>query len=75
MHVEKYMTAKGAGDAVPVWVVTLEGGGHAWPGAQVRPSSVPDKPFGWPASQAILEFFYSVGTGSLQNRLTPSTPR
>lgn len=75
VHVEKYMTAKGAGQAQPVWVVTLEGGGHAWPGAEVRPRGVQDKPFGWPASQAILEFFYSVGTGALQNRLTPSTPR
>lgn len=75
VHVTKYATKKGAGDASPVWVVTLQGGRHAWPGARVRPPELRDQPYPWPASQAILEFFYSVGTGALQDRLTPSTPR
>jgi len=75
VHVTKYSTKRGDGDASPVWVVTLQGGRHAWPGARVRPPELRDRPYPWPASQAILEFFYSVGTGALQDRLTPSTPR
>ena len=75
VHVTKYAIKKGEGDASPVWVVTLRGGRHAWPGARVRPRDLGDQPYAWPASQAILEFFYSVGTGALQDRLTPSTPR
>ncbi len=75
VHVTKYATKKGEGDASPVWVVTLRGGRHAWPGARVRPPELREQPYPWPASQAILEFFYSVGTGALQDRLTPSTPR
>ena len=66
---------KGDEDAVPVWVVTLKGGGHAWPGASSRPRKPGDAPYAWPASQAIVEFFFSLGTGPLQDVLTPATPR
>jgi len=74
VEVAKYRQKKGDGDAVPVWVVTLTGGGHAWPGAHTRSGSIGGKPYAWPASEAILEFFYSVGTGPLQDRLTPTVP-
>ncbi|MEC8253475.1 MAG: serine hydrolase [Planctomycetota bacterium] len=75
VQVRKYAQMKGDEDAVPVWVVTLEGGGHAWPGAPSRPRKHGAAPYPWPASQAIVEFFFSLGTGPLQDVLTPATPR
>ena len=75
VSVEKFAKKLGDGEASPIWVVRLEGGGHAWPGAQVRDSAPAVSPYPWPASRAILEFFYSVDTGALQDWLTPSTPR
>jgi polyhydroxybutyrate depolymerase len=75
VEVQRFSRKKGDGAAPPVWVVTLDGGSHAWPGAHVRPRELQQQPFGWPASQAIVEFFASVGTGSLQEQLTPSVPR
>ena len=75
VSVEKFAKKKGDGEASPIWVVRLEGGGHAWPGAHIRDSATAVSPYPWPASRAILEFFYSVDTGALQDWLTPSTPR
>lgn len=75
VHVSKYAKSKGDSYATPVWVVTLDGGGHAWPGATARSRQRRDAPYPWPASQAIVEFFSSFGTGELQDVLTPSTPR
>ena len=75
VSVAKFAKKKGEGDASPVWVVRLDGGGHAWPGAFADTPTLRDEPFAWPASQAIVEFFYSVGTGALQDWITPSTPR
>ena len=75
VEVQRFFRKKGDGEAPPVWVVTLEGGSHAWPGAHKRPRELQKRPFGWPASQAVLEFFDSVGTGLLQEQLTPSVPR
>lgn len=75
VSVEKFAKRRGGGDASPIWVVRLEGGGHAWPGGHVRDAGTAAPPHPWPASRAILEFFYSVDTGALQDWLTPSTPR
>lgn len=75
VKVAKYMRKKGDGEPTPVWVVTLEGGGHPWPGALLRPRGLNERPFEWPASRAIVEFFASLGSGDLQNRMTPSVPR
>jgi polyhydroxybutyrate depolymerase len=75
VRVAKYVRKKGDEQPTPVWVVTLEGGGHAWPGAQQRPRLLQDRPFEWPASRAIVEFFASLGSGDLQDHLTPSVPR
>jgi len=75
VKVAKYLRQRGDGEPTPVWVVRLEGGGHAWPGTRVRPQALTDRPFEWPASNAIVEFFASLGSGDLQHRLTPSVPR
>ena len=75
VSVEKFAKKRGGGEASPIWVVRLEGGGHAWPGAHVGGSATAAPTYPWPASRAILEFFYSVDTGVLQDWLTPSTPR
>ena len=41
----------------PVRVVTLEGGGHSWPGLATAGLPRADKPFPFDASRAILAFF------------------
>ncbi len=41
---------------LPVQVITLEGGGHAWPGAKSQPSRRSDAPFPFEATAAILKF-------------------
>lgn len=74
VRLEQYVRAKGEGAAAPVWVVTLEGGGHAWPGAE-RGKALLDVPHPWPASRKIVQFFASL-TPSQQGRpLTPAVPR
>lgn len=41
---------------VRLQVVTLVGGGHAWPGGKGGEWHGGDKPFAWPASEAIWQF-------------------
>lgn len=47
----------GRASPAPVRVITLDGGGHAWPGSSVRPRAFADTPFPFDASGAILAFF------------------
>ena len=76
MRVDDYAKASGDTAVMPLRVVTLEGGGHAWPGAGERSRVRGDRPFDWDASRAIVEWF-----GALQpmprprNTQTPSVPR
>ncbi|MBL9075984.1 MAG: serine hydrolase [Planctomycetes bacterium] len=49
----------------PVRVITLDGGGHAWPGSTVKPRLLADTPFPFDATAAIVEFFAGL----------PSVPR
>lgn len=46
-----------SGVAAPLRVITLEGGGHAWPGAAARTTVLADTPFPFDAAQAVVAFF------------------
>ncbi len=43
--------------AMPVRVVTIGGGGHAWPGGSRGGSRFAEQPDAWPASRRVWEFF------------------
>lgn len=45
------------GGGLPVQIVTIEGGGHAWPGGTRDNYRGADAPADWPASERIWEFF------------------
>ncbi len=45
------------GGGMPVRVVTIDGGGHAWPGGPRGDYRGADEPVDWPASERIWEFF------------------
>lgn len=48
---------------LPVRVLTLDGGGHAWPGSTAE-RRLADKPFPFDGSRAILAFFGELATAS-----------
>lgn len=48
---------------LPVRVITLDGGGHAWPGSTSE-RRLADKPFPFDCSRAILAFFGELATAS-----------
>lgn len=48
--------ADGSAAPAPVQVVTLEGGGHAWPGGARGRYPGADEPFPWPATRHIWDF-------------------
>lgn len=56
VRIDDYREGKGDGAVAPVRVITLEGGGHSWPGANIKPRAVADTPFPFAASQAIVNF-------------------
>jgi len=64
-----------AGKAVwgPVRVITLQGGGHAWPGPAARPRLFADRPFDYDATEAIGRFFAMVRKAPERN--PPAVPR
>jgi hypothetical protein len=45
------------GGGMPVRVVTIDGGGHAWPGGERGDYRGADGPPDWPATERIWEFF------------------
>ncbi|MBL8753364.1 MAG: serine hydrolase [Planctomycetes bacterium] len=57
---EAWVIGKGGTTTLPVKVVTLDGGGHAWPGSTEKPSRLSDTPFPFDASASILQFFTEV---------------
>lgn len=65
---------KDKADAPPVVVVTLKGGGHAWPGQARQPRLLGDPPHAWSASRGILKFFAGLRPDTLPNR-SPAAPR
>ncbi|MFY9341261.1 MAG: serine hydrolase [Planctomycetota bacterium] len=60
VRVDTYAIGKGGRTTLPVRVITLEGGGHAWPGSTEKQRLLADTPFPFDASAAILEFFANV---------------
>ena len=57
----------------PLRLLTLDGGGHAWPGASGPARAVGDRPFDYDATKAIWDFFLIVKKSSAGQ--TPSVPR
>jgi len=49
-------TKEGKPSRAPLRVITLEGGGHSWPGSATKPRVLADTPFPFDASRAILTF-------------------
>jgi poly(3-hydroxybutyrate) depolymerase/CubicO group peptidase (beta-lactamase class C family) len=60
VRIDDYAEGKGGVATLPLRVITLEGGGHAWPGAKEKTRAVADTPFPFDASQAIVAFFRDV---------------
>jgi poly(3-hydroxybutyrate) depolymerase len=57
---ENYTTGKTGKTTLPVRVITLEGGGHAWPGSKVSSPLPADAAFPFDATAAIVTFFSEV---------------
>jgi polyhydroxybutyrate depolymerase len=59
VRIDTYAKSRSGHDAArPLRVITLDGGGHAWPGTTEKPSRLlADAPFPFDASGAILDFF------------------
>ncbi len=75
VRIDTYAVGKGGKPAAaPLRVITLDGGGHAWPGSAVKARLLADTPFPFDASRAILSFFAGLQpvrpTGG-----TPAVPR
>jgi len=68
------VTKEGKQTRAPLRVITLEGGGHSWPGSATKPRLLADTPFPFDASRAILAFLADLQperpTGG-----TPAVPR
>jgi polyhydroxybutyrate depolymerase len=61
VRIDTYAAGRGGEPAeAPVRVITLEGGGHAWPGAKGKTRLLADEPFPFDATAAIIEFFASL---------------
>jgi polyhydroxybutyrate depolymerase len=57
VRIDDYQDGRGGIATAPLRVITLAGGGHAWPGALEKARAVADTPFPFDASQAIVDFF------------------
>jgi polyhydroxybutyrate depolymerase len=57
VRTDDWTVGRGGKPAMPVRVITLEGGGHAWPGAKGKTRLLADTPFPFDATGAIVRFF------------------
>jgi poly(3-hydroxybutyrate) depolymerase/CubicO group peptidase (beta-lactamase class C family) len=73
-HFQRYVRGK-TSDAALLWVVKLDGGGHAWPGADRRTSSAGDIPHSWHASRWVVSFFAGLSLGTMGRDFSPAVPR
>ena len=73
--VAQYTRGKNSKNPSPLWVVKLEGGGHAWPGAKRRTPLLGDAPHEWSATRGIVGFFASLQLDSTQKPGSPAAPR
>ncbi len=61
VRIDDYAVARaGQPGALPVRVITLDGGGHAWPGAAEKTRAKADVPFPFDATGAVWQFFATV---------------
>ncbi|HEX6810753.1 MAG TPA: alpha/beta fold hydrolase [Planctomycetota bacterium] len=75
VRIDSYATGKdGAPAKAPLRVITLEGGGHSWPGSTTKPRLLADTPFPFDASRAILAFFAGLQPARPAGG-TPAVPR
>jgi len=74
-YIEQYTRGKGTGAPSPLWVVKLEEGGHAWPGAPRRSPMVGDVPHPWHASRWIVSFFAGLPLSDAGKDFSPAVPR
>lgn len=58
----------------PVRVITLDGGGHAWPGSAEKTTRRADEPFPFDATAAIWQFF-AQSAGKAPQGSQPAVPR
>src|SRR5690606_39216801 len=58
----------------PVRVITLDGGGHAWPGSAEKTTRRADEPFPFDATAAIWQFF-AQSSGKAPQGSQPAVPR
>ncbi|MFO1078655.1 MAG: serine hydrolase [Planctomycetota bacterium] len=73
VRIDTYGTgADGKPSGTPVRVITLDGGGHAWPGGKLA-NPAGDRPFAYAATRAVWDFFTAVQRGP--NGHTPAVPR
>lgn len=63
-------TRDGKPAVAPLRVITLEGGGHSWPGAASKARAAADRPFPFEATRAIWQFF----AGLQRPATTPVAP-
>ena len=64
VRIDTYAASRaGTARAHPVRVITLQGGGHAWPGSAEKTTRRADEPFAFDATRAIWDFFAEVGRG------------
>ncbi len=64
VRIDTYAASRaGTARAYPVRVITLQGGGHAWPGSAEKTTRRADEPFAFDATRAIWDFFGEVGRG------------
>jgi len=76
VRIDDYANARADGpSSTPLRVITLEGGGHAWPGAAEKTHRRADQPFPFDATAAILEFFSALAPRAIVSQEPGSVPR
>ena len=75
VSVDRYARGKFSAIRPPVWVVTLEGGGHAWPGQEEPSPLVRDRRHAWSATRGIVRFFAMLDADLFVWSQTPAVPR
>ena len=73
--VDRYTRGKFSAIRPPVWVVTLEGGGHAWPGQEGPSLLSRDQRHAWSASRGIVRFFSMLDADLFAWSQMPAVPR
>ena len=75
VSVARYTLGKFSAIRPPVWVVTLQGGGHAWPGQEGPSQLVRDRRHAWSATRGIVRFFAMLDADLFVWSQMPAVPR